>query len=155
MKFLRILNKLSDWWRGLPADDPTLEAKSQRLNKSAKIQTGLEAVLMDSISELARQDHEQVRIHRNRAVFGDQRQETIPKRGTDGSDEMIIADDIKVNNIKPSNTLPAMLIGAAICAAGWWLSKDDAQPNPQPQPGVNNTTKSDYTVQSRVILPHE
>lgn len=134
-------------WTGVPTE-PVQEARQQRLNKTNKIQTGLEAVLLNSISDIDRQDREAARIYRNKTLFGGGN-ETIPSTEDDG---LIIADDIRITNVKPSPLLP-LLLTAGLAGAGVWLASEYLSKESSEKSVETRTEQYDYRVQTRVILP--
>lgn len=92
--------------------EPTQEAKQQRLNKSAKIQTGLEAVVVNQMQNIAKDEIAESRQLKDQTVFGGEKK--LPQRGE--TDDMLIADDIRVTNVKSGGAMPA-LVGVAAGAA--------------------------------------
>ena len=152
------------FWRSLirsllpGKQSPITEASEQRHNKSAKIQTGLEATMMNSLYQLDKDERATAAAYRNWKVFG---QKTIPKTGGN-DDEMLIADNIY--NIKPPSLLGTLLglsaftgVGGAAAyfllpLIGELMSGAPVPDSPPPQV-IQQSDVYDYDVESRVIPP--
>jgi len=146
--------------------DPVREASEQRHNKSAKIQTALEATMVNSLHQIDKDERAVANAYRNWKVFGDKQ---VPKVGGGSDEEMLIADNIY--NIKPPSLLGPLLGIAGIIAAsggaGWLLLPQLANLLQDPEPAavapedapspdvIRESDVYDYTVDSHVIEPDE
>ncbi len=104
------------WWRRylFPTESAAEEAAQQRYDKSAKIQTALEGVMVRSLNEIDRQ--ERGRVNRYYERMG------LPS-GVRGDDEMIIADNITTVRGSPVlQTLGALLLGGGLTWAALAMS---------------------------------
>lgn len=145
---------IAKWWEGSDTA-PVDEAKQQRLSKSNKLQTAYEATMTQHMNKIANDEIAAVRQYKDQTVFGGKVKQ--PNWGkTD--DEMIIADDIRITNVRPS-VLPA-LMGAVAGAGLLWLAiphlLPDEEPDvPEPSSPVVERMKDvfDYEVDTWVTPP--
>jgi len=156
--------------------EPVQEARQQRLSKSAKVQTGLEAALTNSIYQLDRRERAVANQYMDQKVFG------APVQAPDSSGEepMIIADDIKIIRNQSGSILGPLvgllLGGGTLFGAYLLLSNilpkvtdkllgDDEPPPPavvQPDTKIPDSSdpththeRYNYKLRSRVIPPPE
>lgn len=145
-------------WINQPDTEPTQEAKQQRLNKSAKVQTALEGLYVEQMGQIAKDEVAEVRQYKDQTVFGGKKK--APQR-TD--DEMLIADDIRITNVKSGSGILPTIAGLALGAAAVYFGMSHfapSEPEPKPAetvtietPGKTVTNEYDYSVDSRVIPP--
>lgn len=158
---LNLLKKIRDLFgvgRWLDKDtEPIQEARQQRLNKSAKIQTALEGAFVSQMNTIAKDEIAEVRQYKDQTVFGGSTQ--LPKR--DEIDDMLIADDIKITNVKTGSGIVPTLLGLAAGAAAVYFgmpyladpAKDAVETRVETVIEKEREVR-DYEVESRVLPPN-
>lgn len=162
------------WLAEAHRTDPTQEAKQQRQNKSAKIQTAVEETFANQLDRIAADEMADLRAYKRHKMFGGEIKP--PEYGASDDEMRVIADDIRVTNIKPGSGVLPTLAGVAAGAAALYfglpyiqpakpepppvtqappveLGKPIQPPAPEPPVVIEHTTEFDYRVDSKVIPP--
>ncbi len=103
-----------------PIPESTEEAAQQQLAKASKIQTALEAVLVDSLRRIDQADRSAVNRYREKTVFGGTDKQAAPEAQTEG--DFIVCDDMRIEMPKVDNGqgrwLPALALAASMLTLG-------------------------------------
>ena len=147
-----MLNKLLKWWYGdEPQLTPVQEAREQRLAKDSKLQTGMEAVFVNSLNQIDKSEREAVNEYRNRQM-GAPPKPPHGKVGGESGDGLIIADDIQTTNIDRRGLGPVatVILVVALCILAYLLA---VRSEPSEASTTTTTIETDYRVDSSVIEP--
>lgn len=140
-------------------ETPIEEATKQRVEKSAKMQTALEGVFVNSFHKLDQDERDVVNEYRNRQMGATakrpHKRETASGPGK--YDDLIVADDITTTTIdrRGLGVLGTLALAAAVAGptgvAVWAMTRD--KDNPTDNPVKTIVEQTDYSVDSRVIVP--
>ncbi len=132
---MSVWSSLGAWLSG----GPVQEAADQRLNKTSKVQTGMEAVFLQDLQHLAFEDRDTVRRYRDKTLFG----ETSSNGGGPRNNDLIVADDVEFHVTRGAGAttlLAAALISVAILlAASQLIPRHPENAGPAP-PQFDDTT---------------
>ena len=145
------------------SETPKEEALKQRLDKSNKLQTGLEAAYVQDMNSLLSHDRRRVRRYEDRTVFGaDRKGPTTNDQQALEDEKMQIADDIRTTNTTINrgggllNTVGAIAMGAGgLYAANEYFNQDEPPPPAVQVEEVPTEREFEFRVDSRVIPPKE
>lgn len=133
-KWLALLwSSFVSWYHGYPKD-PIDQAAKQRYDKSNKLQTAYEAVIVNSLEKLDKRERDVVEQYQNKVLFNSSDSPSATQKGSGkGKDEgeMLIADDIRINNIKHGGMAP-VLVAAAMGALAWHFISGQSPENKDP-----------------------
>lgn len=137
------------------ANSPTIpesiqEAASNHLGKASKIDTAVDAILVDDFRELAIADRERVAEYADARVPGLAQAANRKPRGKQMGGDFIICDDYR----KGAGTIPAVVVGmvaaAALGVGGWVFTMDRPEPPAVPPPEAETSVDADTQYEARI-----
>lgn len=127
--------RLARWRNGAMAEKnghtpPAEEAAQQRINKSAKVQTALEAMLVDDLRRIGATERDAVNRYRESKLFGGGNGQAPPA----GDSDLIVCDNMRIEAPKSNNGLLTGVLLGTVLAAGGALGLSHLNQTPAVQP---------------------
>lgn len=116
--------------------NPVDQARSEYLGKIPKIQTALEASIVNDLHKIGAQERATVDEYRRNKVFGGKK----PEGGGGEDSELIVADDVQINQGATWQTILAIAVPALLALLGWaYLSRMPTQESQETTTPVEHT----------------